>query len=72
VRVDEAVFSSERTVEEYVAERSLNAPSRLARHLLGEAGWQAFLGRAAAEFERRFGKRIGFSQRVLLAAATVL
>ncbi len=70
VRVEEIVYSSEHTVEEYVAERSLNAPGRLARHVLGEGEWRAFLARAAAEFRRRFGERVGFSRRVLLAAAT--
>jgi ubiquinone/menaquinone biosynthesis C-methylase UbiE len=71
VRIDEIGYSSEHTVEEYVAERSLNAPGRLARQMLGESGWRAFSDRATAEFRRRFGDRIGFSRRVLLAAATV-
>lgn len=70
VRVEEVHFSSEHTVEEYVAERSLNAPGRLARHVLGEAEWRVFLAGAAAEFRRRFGERVAFNRRVLLAAAT--
>ena len=71
VRIDEIGYSSEHNVEEYVAERSLNASGRLARQILGETGWRAFSDRATAEFRRRFGDRIGFSRRVLLASATV-
>lgn len=71
VRIDEIGYSSEHNVEEYVAERSLNAPGRLARQILGQAGWRAFSDRATAEFRRRFGDRIGFRRQVLLAAATV-
>ena len=71
VRIDDIGYSSEHAVEEYVAERSLNASSRLARRLLGEAGWRAFSDHAAVEFRRRFGDRVGFSRRVLVAAATV-
>ncbi len=71
VRIEEFPYSSEHSVEEYIAERSLNAPGRLARHTLGEAGWQDFVAEARTRFGRRFGERIGFSRRVLLAAATV-
>jgi ubiquinone/menaquinone biosynthesis C-methylase UbiE len=71
VRVEDTELASRHTVEQYVAERSLNAPARLARQLLGEAGWQAFIDRARAEFRRRFGGRVGFSRRVLLAVGTV-
>lgn len=71
VRIEEFPYSSEHTVEEYIAERSLNAPGRLARQTLGEAGWPDFIAEARTKFGRRFGERIGFSRRVLLAAATI-
>ena len=71
VRIEEIGHASDHGVEEYVAERSLNAPGRLARQTLGKAGWQAFVARAEAEFRKRFGETIAFRRRVLLAAATV-
>lgn len=69
VSIEEIAVSSQHSVEEYVAERSLNAPGRLARELLGEPAWQAFVADTTAEFRRRFGGRVEFSRRVLLAAA---
>jgi len=58
-------------VADYVAERGLAAGARFARHALGEARWQRFLDRAAADLRRRFGARITYERPLVIACAAV-
>src|SRR5262245_15330630 len=54
------------SVDEFIAGRELSSGGRFARHAVGEEGWRAFVDRARAELDRRFGPEFTFSRGVLI------
>jgi ubiquinone/menaquinone biosynthesis C-methylase UbiE len=67
VRVETVDVESDLTVEQFLEDRALTAPARLAARRLGPDGWARLLSAARDAFHARFGPSFRYSRQALMA-----
>ena len=71
VRVEKRSYRFSMSLDDYIAEQSTRALGRFVREMLGERGFESFLGRAKAAYSSaRFPDAVQDTREVILAAGT--